>query len=135
MLTSIKNAELEAALQMFKGRGVLRGDDIRWVLTNKKVRSMDMLLWAPVIALESLRLIMAMFLIGNEETLETADIENAYLQTPWPEDRPPFFLLLGPEIVELLICKGKEQQESATQDHCKFARLRTFAIQCAPMSF
>ena len=90
MLGFVKHAERELASQVFKGRAVLLGDQIRYVHSGvpigKEAHWWELLASTPA-SLEESRVLDSYAVITGYD-LEAVDFESAYLQSKWPNDDP-----------------------------------------------
>ena len=112
MLASIKYAERESQYWKHKGRFVGLGNQITSIQsdqTKRKQPTSD--LFAPVGSLTGARLIVTHAAIHGYE-LESCDVESAYLQAAWPEDREQHYIKIPKECYELLPTRLQHEVET-----------------------
>ena len=100
MLCHVKNAEKQIESQVFKGRCVILGDQLR-SLGNVQISAWWESWSSQVAALEEVRIIDTIACIRRYK-IETVDLESAYLQAAWPDNVPYHYISLPADLVEFL---------------------------------
>ena len=129
LLTSVKHAERNARFQVYKGRLVLLGNKISRLLDGVQVypTGEQYGLHGDVVTLDGVRAVMAHAVV-HRHRIQTVDITSAYLQALWPDDVPPHFLKLTPEVWRALPESLRKQadQLQAENPGCEILfRMRT----------
>ena len=114
MLGFVKHAEKDLLQQVLKGRGVILGDHIMTIKqalayllgqgrsgpTDSTTMAWDAMS-SDLAALEEGRLIDLHAAI-NGFSVESADVESAYIQEPWPDDWPRHYVIIPAELWKFL---------------------------------
>ena len=102
MLSHVKNAERAPEKQTFKGRAVVLGDQLRYLLNwGEPVKPWWDEMSSEVAALEEIRTLDA-FAVLNGFEIETVDLEAAYMQAIWPKGRPRHYLKIPVALIKLM---------------------------------
>ena len=104
MLSHVKGAEHEESRQEFKGRCVVLGDQLKYLVSGAAVRMPDQFwlrLQSELVALEEARIIDCVSIMFGYE-VQSIDLESAYLQAAWPSSEAPHFLQIPQPLQEAL---------------------------------
>ena len=114
MLASVKNAEKSTELQKMKGRIVVLGNKIYVLGTGKETfpKGKEFGLFGDVASLAAFRAV-AFHSTSKGYVLESADVANAYLNAPWPENQEKHFLRVDRQIYDLLPDDWKRMVDDA----------------------
>ena len=114
MLASVKHAEKVPELQKMKGRIVVLGNKIFLMGSGKETfpKGKDFGLHGDVASLAAFRAV-AFHSTRKDYVLESADVANAYLNAPWPQESEKHFLRVDRQIYELLPEDWKQQVNEA----------------------
>ena len=83
----VKHTEKEERDQIYKGRAVLLGDNLRYVCSNQAIRGEDLWwerLYSSLASWDESRMV-DMYAVMRGYVEETVDFEAAYLQSDWPQ--------------------------------------------------
>jgi len=120
LITSIKGIAVTGTIPKYKGRFVVTGNRI-WGADSRAVQPHTESYWAPITSLEGIRAVIC-HAIGTNQSLSQADIEAAYLQTPWPEDRNPHYLILDDSAVACLSSEAQSRHREMNRPVYKMLR-------------